>query len=190
MGVSPEMLPKLTQRYFRAGEHISGTGLGLSISREIVELHEGSMSFASPVPGTDCGTAVYVEMPLAPKPVVAAVSQDAQVVALLEREIPARGYGLDLCADVRQTLAACLDSPPSLLILDARLTCMNAREVVMQLREAPKTKRLPVIMFGEQAIARADVEFYRYFGIFYFCLPWNGPDLGNALAMAVRGKLR
>jgi signal transduction histidine kinase len=63
---------------FQVGDHVSGTGLGLAISREIVDLHGGSMSFASPVPGSACGTAVYVSLPLAPKPLVVAVTQDAR----------------------------------------------------------------------------------------------------------------
>ena len=190
MGVAPEMLPKLSQRYFRAGDHVSGTGLGLAISREIVELHEGTMSFASPVPGTDCGTAVYVELPLAPKPVVIAISQDTEIADFLRRKITDFGYALDFLADARQTLATCFEHPPALLIVDARIADMNVREFMMQLREHAKTKRLPAIVFGETAIARADIELYRHFGIFYSRLPWSDPDLRNALAMAVRGKLR
>ncbi|MCL1921262.1 MAG: ATP-binding protein [Kiritimatiellaeota bacterium] len=190
MGVPPEQLPKLSQRYFRAGDHVSGTGLGLAISREIVELHEGAMSFASPVPGTSSGTAVYVELPLAPKPIVTALSQEPETAAFLKQRIRALGYALDLQAEARATLAASAEAPPALLIVDARITDMNVRELVMQLREHPKARRLPIIVFGEKAIARADVELYRHFGIFYFALPWREPDLRNALAMAVRGKLR
>ena len=190
MGVLPEQLPKLSQRYFRAGDHVSGTGLGLAISREIVELHEGAMSFASPVPGTSAGTAVYVELPLAPKPVVVAITQDAETTAFLENKINALGYALDAQTDAKNTLAACIAQPPALLMVDARITGMNVRELVMQLRENPKTKRLPVIVFGETVVARADVELYRHFGVFYSSLPWHEQDLRNALAMAVRGKLR
>ena len=190
MGVPPEMLPKLSQRYFRAGDHVSGTGLGLAISREIVELHEGAMSFASPVPGTSCGTAVYVEIPLAPKPVVTAVSQDTATADFLKRKILGLGYALDFQTDARQTLEMRVEPPPALLIVDARITDMNVRDFVMQIRENPKTKRLPIIVFGDAAIARADTELYRHFGIFYSSLPWREPDLRHALAMAVRGKLR
>jgi CheY-like chemotaxis protein len=188
--VPPDLLPKLSQRYFRAGEHVSGTGLGLAISREIVELHGGTMSFASPVPSTDCGTAVYVEIPLAPKPAVIAISQNPETTAFLKEKITALGYALDFLTDARQALAACFEHPPALLMVDARITDMNVRDFVMQLREEPKTQRLPIIVFGETAIARADVELYRHFGIFYSALPWSKPDLRNALAAAVRGKLR
>jgi len=190
MGVAPELLPKLSQRYFRAGDHVSGTGLGLAISNEIVELHGGAMSFASPVPGTSCGTAVYVELPLAPKPVVIAISQHTETSDFLKQKIVALGYALDFQTDAKQTLATCVDHPPTLLVADARITDMHIRDFVMQLREDTKTKRLPVIVFGEEALARADVELYRHFGIFCFRLPWDEPDLRNALAMAVRGKLR
>ena len=190
MGVPPEMLPKLSQRYFRAGDHVSGTGLGLAISREIVELHEGTMSFASPVPKTSCGTAVYVELPLAPEPIVAAISQETETAEFLKEKICALGYSLNFRTDARRTIAACTEQPPALLMVDARITDMNARDLVMQIRENTKTKRLPIIVFGEETITRSDVELYRHFGIFYFGHLVSNPDLRNALATAVRGKLR
>jgi signal transduction histidine kinase len=45
VGIAPEDLPRLFQRYERldskTGHKISGTGLGLVIARQIVEMHGG-----------------------------------------------------------------------------------------------------------------------------------------------------
>lgn len=189
-GIPAEVLPKISQRYFRVGDHVSGTGLGLAISREIVDLHGGQMAFASPVPGAACGTAVYVTLPLAPAPAVVAYSQDPETVASMRERVEALGYALRLCASARATLEACFEALPAVLVLDGRIADMDVRDVVLHLREEAQTKRLPVIVLGLRRLERAEVELYRHFDIFYATLPWREPDLSRALAMAVMGKLR
>jgi PAS domain S-box-containing protein len=189
-GIPAEVLPKVSQRYFRVGDHVSGSGLGLAISREIVDLHGGSMEFASPVPGTDCGTAVYVCLPMAPKPKVVALSQDAETAALLKSRIDAQGYGLVFTESAKEALEVCFTQQPAVLVLDGRITDMDVRDVVLQLREESKTKRLPVIVLGLRTLDRSEVELYRHFDIFYSTLPWRDKDLARSLAMAVLGKLR
>ncbi len=189
-GIPQEMLPKVSQRYFRVGDHVSGSGLGLAISREIVELHGGCMEFASPVPGTDCGTAVYVSLPLAPKPLVVTVSPDEETVCFLKDKVIEKGYGL-LCSDTAHgALEACFSKQPAVFVLDQRITDMDVRDVILQLRENVKTKRLPVIVLGNKKLDHNEVELYRHFGIFFFTLPWREKDLARSLAMAVLGKLR
>jgi len=190
MGIPPEVLPKVSQRYFRVGDHVSGTGLGLAISREIVELHGGSMEFASPVPGTTCGTAVYVSLPLAPKPLVVAYSQDSETSGFLRDRIMEQGYGLLLAVSAKEALEVCLSKQPGVFVLDARIGDMDVREMVLHLREESKTKRLPVIVLGLKTLDRNEVELYRHFDIFYVTLPWREKDLARTLAMAVLGKLR
>jgi len=189
MGIPAEMLPKVSQRYFRVGDHVSGTGLGLAISREIVELHGGSMKFASPVPGTDCGTAVYVGLPLAPTPTVAAYSQDAETSAFLKARIAEIGYDVSWAESARSALAFCFEKQPTVFVLDARIPDMDVRDVILQLREDNKTKRLPVVLMGTRRLERAEVEFYQHFGVFYVTLPWREGDLATTLAFAVLGKL-
>jgi len=190
MGIPSEVLPKVSQRYFRVGDHVSGAGLGLAISREIVELHGGSMEFASPVPGTDCGTAVYVGLPLAPKPTVVALSQDAETAALLRERIEAQGYGLIFLESAKEALEACFTKQPAVFVLDGRIADMDVRDVVLQLREESKTKRLPVIVLGLRTLDRTEVELYRHFDIFYSTLPWRDKEFARALSMAALGKLR
>ncbi len=190
MGIPPEVLPKISQRYFRVGDHVSGSGLGLAISREIVELHGGSMDFASPVPGTDRGTSVYVSLPLAPKPLVVAVTQDADNAAFLEKHIMDLGYGLLCTASSKAALEHCFNKPAAVFVLDRRIADMNVQDVILRLRENPKTKRMPVIAFGSQVRERGESELYRRFGIYCTSLPWREQDLACNLAMAVLGKLR
>jgi PAS domain S-box-containing protein len=189
MGIPPEVLPKVSQRYFRVGDHVSGTGLGLAISREIVELHGGTMELASPVPGTDCGTAVYVTLPLAPKPTVVALSQDAETSDFLKRRIEEQGYGLFFTASSQEALDACFNRKPAVFVLDRRISDMDVRDMILQLREDTRTKRLPVIVMGQRELERNEVELYRNFDIYCALPPWRDQEFARVLAMAILGKL-
>jgi two-component system OmpR family sensor kinase len=58
--VSPDVLPKLSQRFVRGQTGLKGTGLGLSIVSAIVADSEGVLTIHSPIPGSDKGFAVSV----------------------------------------------------------------------------------------------------------------------------------
>lgn len=64
MGLSPEQLARVGERFYRADASgaIQGTGLGVSIVKEIVALHQGALEIDSVVGE---GTAVRVFLPLA-----------------------------------------------------------------------------------------------------------------------------
>lgn len=64
IGMKPEELARVFERFYRADAsgNIPGTGLGMSIVKEIVELHRGEVRLASEA---DCGTTVLLWLPLA-----------------------------------------------------------------------------------------------------------------------------
>ncbi|MBI3900117.1 MAG: HAMP domain-containing histidine kinase [Gammaproteobacteria bacterium] len=63
-GIAPELLPRLTERFFRVevdrSRERGGAGLGLSIVNEIVRLHHGRLAFTSDV---GHGTCVSLSLP-------------------------------------------------------------------------------------------------------------------------------
>src|SRR4029078_6387521 len=69
IGMPPEGLPQLFQRFYRAPnvdpQHISGLGVGLFVVKEIVELHGGTVGVSSEV-GT--GSTFTLSIPLLAQP--------------------------------------------------------------------------------------------------------------------------
>ncbi|MBB6220485.1 sensor histidine kinase [Rhizobium leguminosarum] len=63
VGIDPEDVPRLFQRYFRAGTStgIAGTGIGLNLVKQIVELHHGSIEVRS---ARGCGSTFTVTLPI------------------------------------------------------------------------------------------------------------------------------
>ena len=62
VGIPKDELPNLFDRFFRAStsEGISGTGIGLNLARELVEMHDGTISVESDV---GVGTTFTVRLP-------------------------------------------------------------------------------------------------------------------------------
>jgi signal transduction histidine kinase len=65
MGIAPEALPLLFDRFFRVDRPetrgVSGVGVGLFVVREIVRLHGGTVEVSSAL---DQGSAFTVRLPL------------------------------------------------------------------------------------------------------------------------------
>ncbi len=187
-GIPEELLPRLTQRYFRVGEHVRGSGLGLSISRELVELHGGGIAFASPVPGTDCGTEVSIRLPLAEPPTVMLLTQDSALCSLLQGRIGGSGYRLESRDSARDVIPAFRTLRASALMIDRSLKDVNIQELVLYFRDASETRHVPIVLLDSAPLTPAEVPFYRKLHVFFVLLPLTGRMLENTLAAAVMGE--
>lgn len=95
-GISPELLSGLFDRYgIPGGDGRRGSGLGLPIAREIIRLHNGSMTVTS----DETGTTVRFALPLLPAP--------------LSLRSPVLQY--DSCGGLNHALVELSDSLPSAL---------------------------------------------------------------------------
>lgn len=188
IGIAPEAISKVTQRYFRIGDQPNGAGLGLSISNEIIGLHGGSLSLVSPVPGTDKGTYVEVRLPSAPPPVVLVVTADADAGAALQQMIGERGYTVQAVGTGQEAQARCAAKEVDLLLLDLRLPDMDGTELVLQVRNDKRTQRLPVIVLSRDTVARPTIDILQRFGIPMLAVPWRDAELLNRVAAAFSGR--
>jgi signal transduction histidine kinase len=77
IGMAPEHLARVSERFFRADASgtIPGTGLGMSIVKEIIGLLGGRLALAS-APGQ--GTCVTLWLPLAPAAALKAETEGAE----------------------------------------------------------------------------------------------------------------
>ncbi len=61
IGISPEDLPLVTERFYRAANTLPGSGIGLAVAKEIVIAHGGTLEIESE---PDHGTVVTVTLPV------------------------------------------------------------------------------------------------------------------------------
>lgn len=72
IGISPEHIPRLTERFYRVDRSRSresgGTGLGLAIVKHVLSRHDGELLVDSTL---NVGSTFTIQIPLTPKPVLA-----------------------------------------------------------------------------------------------------------------------
>ncbi len=165
IGIPPEALPRISQRYFRVGDQVSGTGLGLSIVREIVELHGGTFNVLSPVPGTACGTRVSVSFPVCAGPLSILVSGDEAFIHHLSADEMACGHSVSVDRRAIDLVEECAALHPARFLLDGALPESCLSDWVCQIRGDTRLARLPIVIFSSEmeparreAYARMQVE--------------------------------
>ena len=60
-GISPEDLPKVKQKFFKANSSKHGSGIGLAVADEIISMHGGTLDIDSK---QNVGTTVTITLPL------------------------------------------------------------------------------------------------------------------------------
>ena len=146
IGIPPEALPRVSQRYFRVGDQVAGTGLGLSIVREIIELHGGTLRLESPVPGTEHGTRAMVELPVCEEPLLVVVSNNDTFVQTLTKAAEALGNGVLIDRSGRNLPKACGDRQPARFVLDGTLPEGMLDDLVCQIRQNVRLSRTPILL--------------------------------------------
>jgi signal transduction histidine kinase/CheY-like chemotaxis protein len=138
----------------------SGRGMGLAVTQQIVRAHGGAIAVRSSAAGTRFE--VYLPVPdsevvegakrrppaVAPaeRAHILAVDDDAQVLAVVSRALCDEGHEVTLAAGGREAIEALGDASfaPSLLLLDATMPDVSAREVIRAVKRTHPG--LPIVM--------------------------------------------
>ncbi len=146
IGIPPEALPRVSQRYFRVGDHATGTGLGLSIVREIVELHNGTLKIFSPVPNSETGTRVTITLPTCEGPHVVIISGDEDFIQRLSSDVTTLGNRVFINRQAIDLAQECITIQPAYFILDGSLPNGCLSELICQIRGNPQLARTPLLI--------------------------------------------
>jgi two-component system, sensor histidine kinase ChiS len=175
VGIEREELARIWDPFYQVESPMrrrhGGSGLGLAIVRRLVELHGGLVRAESE--GRNRGSRFVFTMPIATSPApteVEAVRETSfepilsgRTVLIVEDEEHNRALMRSVVEDVlggearvyedgQSGIAAALDRPPALILLDLMLPNVSGWEVARRLREHPQTRAVPIIAVS--ALAR------------------------------------
>jgi PAS domain S-box-containing protein len=188
IGIPPEALGRVMERYFTVGEQPSGSGLGLAIAKEIVALHGGSIDLRSPPPGQDHGTMVTVCLPRVESPTVLVVDDVPAVRDLMRDQLTHAGYRVITGADGSEALTIIRERMPSVVILDLGLPEVPGTDLLFQLKSDRATRRVPLIAVTGLAVGKDKEQVLKSFSVPLLTKPWSEDELLDRVEEAFLGR--
>ena len=147
------------RRLGRESSNIQGAGIGLSLCLEYAKLMGGSIGVKS-TPGV--GSRFWIALPAFEpqgeprqheRPRIVYVEDDPASQLLVRKALADLGE-VSVIGNGRLALERVLADPPDLLLLDLNLPELSGEQLLRLLRQAPATRRLPVIVLS--AASQAD----------------------------------
>jgi PAS domain S-box-containing protein len=189
IGIPPEAVARVTERYFTVGDQPSGSGLGLAISKEIVAMHDGALVVESPVPGTSEGTRISFRLPVASPPTVLIVDDDKDVLRRIDEQIVEHGYRVLTANTGESALDLVASESPDIIILDLLLPDMDGSDVILNLKDDAATVRIPILVLTGAHLSQSKADVLRNFGIPALSKPWDESELLDGVANAFLGSV-
>src|SRR5712664_3016278 len=163
-GIPAEQQQRIFEAFFRlreTGTATEGTGLGLTITARLVELHGSKLGIESQ-PGE--GTCFYFSLPLiaiAPDqpaqtsrsipraskaPRILVIEDNAVTGQLIQSQLTSSGYETLKCGRPERALEMAAEHQPDAITLDLLMQPVHGLEVLLQLKNDPRTSKIPVIV--------------------------------------------
>jgi two-component system, NarL family, sensor histidine kinase EvgS len=163
-GIPPDQQQRIFEAFVRlaqTGSATEGTGLGLAITSRLVELHGSKLGIESR-PGE--GTCFYfslpliaiardqpyqtsVPMPRARKaPRILIVEDNAATGQLIQSQLASSGYETLRCDKPERATEMAAEHQPDAITLDLLMQPVHGLEVLLQLKNDPRTLKIPVIV--------------------------------------------
>jgi len=163
-GIPPEQQQRIFEAFVRLTQTDSpteGTGLGLAITSRLVELHGSKLRIESrPGEGTcfyfslplvaiarDQPSQTYIPVPRARKaPRILIVEDNPATGQLIQSQLTSSGYETLKCAHPERALEMAAEHQPDAITLDLIMQPVHGLEVLLQLKNDPRTSKIPVIV--------------------------------------------
>ncbi|MDD3080566.1 MAG: two-component regulator propeller domain-containing protein [Paludibacter sp.] len=197
IGIPEEELNHIFDRYYQVKSHkkVSGTGIGLSLVKNLIELHEGTITVESKV---NAGTtfniillvnnsypdALHAEPKNARLPEQEIINTfTKQMILIVEDNIEIRDYISECFTDSFEILVAedglqglnlCLEKIPDIVITDIMMPVMDGIEMCKKIKEDIRTSHIPVIMLTAKDSIQDKTEGYDTGADSYITKPFSG----------------
>lgn len=120
-------------------------GVGLAVSNALVEAQKGAMSIEASAERGEWSA--IIELPAANRfETVLVIDDNADLVDLFRRYLAAYAVNVVPVIDSQHVLRTCVEVQPSLITLDVMMPSMDGWDVLQQLKRAPQTRGIPIIV--------------------------------------------
>jgi PAS domain S-box-containing protein len=163
-GIPPEQRKQIFEAFFRlaqTGTATEGTGLGLAITARLVELHGSKLEIESQ---PEEGACFYFSLPLiaitpdepsqttiaTPRadkaPRILVIEDNAATGQLIQSQLTSSGYDTLRCDQPERATEMAAEHRPDAITLDLLMQPVHGLEVLLQLKNDPRTSKIPVIV--------------------------------------------
>ncbi|HEY4739921.1 MAG TPA: CHASE3 domain-containing protein [Candidatus Acidoferrales bacterium] len=165
-GIPPEEKKRIFEAFYRlrqSGITQEGTGLGLAITQRLVELHGSELGLESQ-PGH--GSCFYFSLPFVQAysavpasaiesrereggiPRIFIIEDDSAAAQLIQSQLASSGYEALLCEELSRVVEIAAELQPDAITLDLLMKPTNGWELLLQLKNEPRTANIPVIVIS------------------------------------------
>lgn len=107
---------------------------------------------------------------------------EANILTSLTFLLERAGYDVSVETEGPKALAAAMNAPPDVLVLDVMLPEMDGYEILRRLRAAPGTRKLPVLMLTAKGQREDRETAIKYGADMFITKPFANSEIISAIA--------
>jgi PAS domain S-box-containing protein len=164
-GIPAEEQKRIFDAFYRmkkSGEPVEGTGLGLAITQRLAELHGSNLNLVSQAGQGSCfyfslGAGVLLHDPQTPtvdhilkegSPRILVIEDDYNAAQLIQSYLASSGYETTHCDQPQNVISIATEVKPDVITLDLLMNPSSGWEVLLRLKNDPRTAAIPVIVIS------------------------------------------